>query len=146
MAYSLVQLGYISRATRLMSDIELDRLLLRARESNNNNEITGMLLYVDGSFLQIIEGDQKNIQDTFRRIRRSSQHEDIKILFNEAMKERSFVDWSMGFKRLTADIVQTIPGFTEVLERQHLIDQHMISHSSKAQKLKDIMLYFKTAA
>ena len=52
----MIQLAYVSNASRLMSSASLSMLLRQARASNKRHDITGMLLYKDGSFLQVLEG------------------------------------------------------------------------------------------
>jgi len=51
-----VPLVYVSSATELFSDTQLENLLLRSRQNNSTLGITGMLLYKDGNFMQCLEG------------------------------------------------------------------------------------------
>ncbi len=46
---------YLSSATNLMTDAEIEALLVSARNSNAAQNITGVLMYLDGNFVQCIE-------------------------------------------------------------------------------------------
>jgi hypothetical protein len=55
------------------------------------------LLYIEGDFLQVIEGEEDVIISLFEKIKIDSRHKGIICVFNEKVKERQFSDWSMGF-------------------------------------------------
>ncbi|MDD1617775.1 MAG: hypothetical protein CG439_2841 [Methylococcaceae bacterium NSP1-2] len=71
---SLHCLVYVSIATRKMSDNDLQTLLEKARKKNEGSAITGMLLYRDGFFAQVLEGELKDIEDLFAIISRDERH------------------------------------------------------------------------
>ncbi len=52
---------YLSSATNLMTDAEIEALLVSARNSNAAQNITGVLMYLDGNFVQCIEGPEDNL-------------------------------------------------------------------------------------
>ncbi|AZN36438.1 BLUF domain-containing protein [Iodobacter ciconiae] len=94
-------LVYVSTATRLMTEAELEVLLLGAVEQNNKNNVTGVLLYNNGDFMQCLEGPEPILRETFRRITDSRQHSGIICLFDEKISKRSFSDWHMGYAQPT---------------------------------------------
>ena len=98
---SLTALAYVSSATHLLSEDELERLLETARQRNRIHEVTGVLLYNDGSFLQYIEGPPRGLAVVFQHIRQASQHQDIIELLDAPVAERIFPDWLMGFSQPT---------------------------------------------
>ncbi|MEJ2792861.1 BLUF domain-containing protein [Iodobacter sp. LRB] len=95
----LHSLIYVSTATHLMTDAELETLLQGAVEQNNKNDVTGVLLYNDGDFMQCLEGPEHILRETFKRISRSSRHSGIICLFDEKISKRSFSDWHMGYAK-----------------------------------------------
>lgn len=97
---SLHELAYLSTATRLLSDDELDGLLAQARAKNAELGVTGMLLYKDKSFLQVIEGDRDTLEGLYRTIRQDMRHQNVRQLFFRPLAARNFADWQMGFARL----------------------------------------------
>jgi Sensors of blue-light using FAD len=52
------QIIYSSEAATPMQTDDLQELLDRSRRSNAAKGITGALIYAEGSFLQILEGDK----------------------------------------------------------------------------------------
>jgi hypothetical protein len=61
-----------------------------------------MLLYVDGSFIQVLEGEPDAVQETYTRILADSRHHQVYKLLDEPITVRDFPDWSMGLRDLTA--------------------------------------------
>lgn len=91
---------YFSSAIRLFSEGELQDLLINAREFNKKHNVTGCLLYHDGSFIQYIEGADDNLMKTYKRITDSSQHKGIIKVLDQFINVRSFPDWTMGYSNL----------------------------------------------
>ncbi|PWW01819.1 FAD-dependent sensor of blue light [Hoeflea marina] len=94
------QVLYVSGATPEISDADLDAILASSRRNNERDGITGMLLWADGSFIQILEGEEPALEATLKRIRNDSRHRNIMVLVDHGAPGRAFGDWSMGFKRL----------------------------------------------
>ena len=93
----LVHCIYASAATRLFDKRELTKLLDTARRNNEARKLTGMLLYTEGSFFQVLEGDPDIVNTLYTRIAADPRHDQVtKILF-EAIPKRAFGDWTMGF-------------------------------------------------
>ena len=88
---------YISSADHLMSDDELLFMLEQAREKNLRLNVTGMLLYKSGSFMQMLEGDKKTVLDLYDTITVDNRHKGVITIMTGDIKERNFKDWSMGF-------------------------------------------------
>jgi hypothetical protein len=146
MSEPIIHLGYMSKAVNLMSDAQLDRLLEKARFRNKQNSITGMLLYSDGSFLQVIEGPSSKIIDTFALIKKDQQHHNIKVLFEEPIQERNFEEWTMSFRRLSSDELVKAPGINHFLQGNESLHDYLSMHTNSGKMLKNILLFFKRAA
>lgn len=104
-------LGYLifkSDSMHLMSEKELIVLLNKGRSNNHKNNITGMLIYVEsmnkgnltGHFTQILEGNVTVIQNTFQRIKIDKRHQNVQMINQGIILNRSFPNWTMGFKHL----------------------------------------------
>lgn len=107
----LTQLIYVSSATRELSDSELDEILDVSLRLNQPKEITGMLLYSRGSFMQVLEGEQAVVEETYARICRDVRHHGVIQLMNEPVPAREFASWRMGFRRLTERDAEAHPGY-----------------------------------
>ena len=99
----LHQLIYLSHATKLYSDAELVRILEKSRSNNARLWITGLLLYHEGSVIQVLEGENDTVHSLYKRICHDSRHGGIILLIDGAIERRSFPDWSLGFRQLSAD-------------------------------------------
>lgn len=93
----LKYLVYTSVATREMSPGDLESILLTARAHNLEAEITGVLLYRDGSFIQFLEGPPAEIDSLMDSIVTDDRHTNVRVVLVERVSERSFGDWRMGF-------------------------------------------------
>jgi hypothetical protein len=65
----LIQCIYSSVASSTFSEDELPELLAAARRANTKRGVTGMLAYINGNFLQVIEGDDAVIDGLFNKIK-----------------------------------------------------------------------------
>ncbi|MBL8696821.1 MAG: BLUF domain-containing protein [Alphaproteobacteria bacterium] len=113
----LLQLVYLSTAARLMSDSELATLLDVSRERNAAAGLTGMLLYADGQFMQALEGPAEPLISTYGRIRRDPRHRSLIEMLRQGVPDRSFADWSMGFRRGARRDLDALPGYSDFLDR-----------------------------
>ncbi len=96
----LSSLVYVSEVRRPMSAAELVRLMEEIEPRNRSNGLTGMLLYKDGCFIQALEGPHQAVRATLERIRRDRRHRGLVVLQEQALAERQFPAWSMGFRNL----------------------------------------------
>ena len=105
---------YLSSATKLLSDDELNYLLKSSKIRNKKYNITGLLLYIDGDFLQVIEGDKQDVLNLFELIKKDKRNRSIICVFNENVEKRQFPDWLMGFSQLTYHNLQKMDSFENI--------------------------------
>ena len=111
----IYQLVYVSRATSELSVDELDSILATARRNNSTQDITGMLLHHDGSFIQVLEGQQDAVDQLYATISEDPRHENAYVVLRAEVEERAFDEWSMGYKR--ASTLDEVPeGFHHFLQ------------------------------
>lgn len=96
----LFQLVYYSKAVQLMQKKELLDILVAARAFNHIKQVTGILLYKDQSFMQLLEGNESAVQQIYQKIRNDKRHFNLKVLFTGHSEERFFSEWSMAFQNL----------------------------------------------
>jgi hypothetical protein len=106
----LRQLVYISAAARLWTDEELAALLEQSRRRNEAEEVTGMLVYSDGSFMQVLEGTPESLSRVCDSVFDDQRHRGLITLIDQPIRERSFGGWSMGFARATRQDLLGLPG------------------------------------
>jgi hypothetical protein len=110
----MIQLIYISTAANWPTESELIYLLDQARFLNIRRNITGMLLYSNRTYLQVLEGEEKVVRKLYDAICKDPRNEGHVILRESEILSRNFPDWSMGFENLDSSSPIELPGFVEV--------------------------------
>jgi hypothetical protein len=93
-----IQVLYSSTITTKDYQKAIDDILLRARKNNDKNHLSGILLFRNGDFLQLLEGDKLNVYYTLKKIRDDERHMNMKILHEGEIPKRIFEGWQMAFK------------------------------------------------
>jgi len=94
----LYNLVYCSRATSLMDDAEVKRILDSAHRRNPAQGITGLLVYGSGIFFQWLEGPRDNVTQLMTLLRADPRHDTIvELTADEEVRERLFPNWDMEF-------------------------------------------------
>ncbi len=107
---TLIHLIYCSAAPRPLSRNELRDLLVGARRHNERHGITGMLLYADGSFFQVLEGAPDDVERLFERISADPRHDHLTLIIREPVATRAFGEWTMGHADIAQDELDQIVG------------------------------------
>ena len=97
------RLIYSSEAAPGLAASELEEMLAESRIRNKAHGITGVLLLVEGAFLQILEGEKDDVEDLMVRIQRDPRHHDVKVFYEEEVDERAFESWSMAYLTPSAE-------------------------------------------
>lgn len=97
----LHHLIYLSRATAPFSDAQLHDLLTQTRLHNAAHGITGVLLYGNDQFVQVMEGEAAAVRTLYERIQHDPRHSGVTTFADKDITERAFPDWSMAFNALT---------------------------------------------
>lgn len=112
---------YSSHSVRPMTSEDCKAILRSARANNERNGITGFLAYaLDGTFVQILEGDPDVVETTYARISNDPRHYGITKLLDTHEEERLFADWSMGFRELEGHELGQLPGFVNLADKDAL--------------------------
>lgn len=91
---------YLSQATAPFGEAQLQLLLARARALNAAHGITGVLLYGNEQFLQVLEGEKAAVHARYARIQQDARHRDIITFADKKVDARSFSAWHMAFTAL----------------------------------------------
>lgn len=90
------QLVYGSSSIAPVSTEVLASILQSSRRNNAAVGVTGALLYDDGCFLQVLEGEPDAVAGVFSRVLRDDRHRRMLTLLDRVVPERTFPEWSMG--------------------------------------------------
>lgn len=137
----MLRIIYISSSTKYLNGEEIETILSISRENNHINGITGLLLYADGDFLQVIEGPKILLIKLFESIKKDKRHTEIMTIANKEIKEKHFPNWNMGFYISNYEELRKIKGY-ETISKKSLskvsdaislafIDSFIASHRSE---------------
>lgn len=96
----LVALIYVSAALAEWGTPLFNAIRRSSTRHNARLDVTGLLLYSAGSFLQLIEGEERAVINTFNRIERDPRHTDITVVDWQFIVDRRFGQWRMASHRL----------------------------------------------
>ncbi|NCD70801.1 BLUF domain-containing protein [Mucilaginibacter agri] len=105
---------YMSSAVKPMSDDQLLDILTVSRERNAVKNITGMLLYGEGAFVQVLEGEADAVEEIYESIKADLRHKRLIEVSKGDLRIRNFPDWWMGFRTINNDVVSQFKGFINV--------------------------------
>lgn len=111
---SLYCLIYTSISNQKFSEDDLKKLLQKSRLKNEPKGVTGLLLYLDPYFLQVLEGEEHIVNQSFDEISKDIRHKKIRLIYRQPLEKLKFPDWSMGFNKVDAT---KIDGFSEFLKQ-----------------------------
>lgn len=133
----MYRLVYVSAAKVPFTQPQLLELLKVARDKNQRLGITGMLLYKDGDFLQLLEGERSAVKALFDHIKQDPRHDGTIVVDEEDTDERLFQDWSMGFRDLSDPEVKQTPGYSQYMNTP-LVAEQLAKHPSAALQLLEM--------
>jgi len=112
------QLLYVSHASDDLSPGQLDDILTVSRTGNALLGITGLLLHIEGGFLQILEGEERAVRELYVRIAIDPRHRNPRLLLDREWP-RAFGGWDMGYERPMMDDPETAGMFGVAREAIH---------------------------
>lgn len=104
----LSYLLYKSVADENITERDLLEISEKSKENNIDHELTGLLLYGNNSFVQILEGDEQNIEILYRKLLTDKRHNNLKVVKRDKLERRYFPTWSMGFRSIGNKEMQLI--------------------------------------
>lgn len=112
----MYQLVFASTATRLLEGSELTSLLQVFRARHEELGVTGILLYKEGSFLHILEGDKETVVSLYEVLETADYHKGLTKLMELHVPEREFSDWSMSWHQPVQDPQEMPDGYTGFMD------------------------------
>jgi hypothetical protein len=92
---------YFSSSVSEFQEEELTTILQESRQNNSRAGITGVMLYVRGSIIQVLEGEQETVESLYQRIEKDHRHYAVTRVFSRPIMNRLFADWNMGYETIT---------------------------------------------
>lgn len=88
---------YVSSAASNLTKRQIDDLLRFTEEKNNRNNLSGIFLFSEGNFFQILEGEKEHVQALFKKIESDPRHTDLIIIFQKELAEAKFNRYKSSF-------------------------------------------------
>lgn len=102
---ALYRLVYTSARSKSCDDAEIEKILEASRRNNKPLGVTGMLIYTQDRFLQVLEGEYDKVMSLYHKIEKDRRHGGTNMRFCEEVSTRYFLDWDMASKKMdVADI------------------------------------------
>jgi hypothetical protein len=98
-----------------------------------------MLLYEDGTFIQVIEGDDESVESTYERISKDPRHSKIVLIAKFELEHRFFNDWEMGFFDASGGQLLKLPGYASFLSTK----TKELEEEENGDKAREILIGFK---
>ena len=100
----IYHLSYVSTGCDGLKYEHIKEILDCANRHNKELGITGILVYCNKHFFQILEGDKESVELVFDKIAIDSRHDNVIKLQSAYVDARQFERWSMGFKSYNKEL------------------------------------------
>jgi len=124
-------LVYLSAAAPFFQEEDLKTILIKSRENNAKAGITGLLLFHEGNFIQVLEGNKDEIHALYKKIGFDTRHKLLIKLVDEPTDKRNFPEWSMGYKAISTDEILKLTGFNSFTKKEFLDTYHQSEHQER---------------
>jgi ABC-type tungstate transport system permease subunit len=109
MTDELISLIFVSAEKHPMGSRDLEQLFRTSHTNNSRRNVTGALLYADGSFMELLEGEKSVIDKLFRKIEQDARHHFVMLIDRSPLQEREFSSWE------TVSKDSTVPAWLETV-------------------------------
>lgn len=95
------QLIYVSEAQKSLTKLDLNAIIEVAAKNNEEMGITGILIFENGHFFQLLEGEAVHIDTLLTILRKDTRHNNIQIIYDKFNRSRLASKWAMSYLDLT---------------------------------------------
>lgn len=131
MRYAIV---YVSSASDDLEKEEIKQILNSSKTWNNEHDITGLLLFSEGNFFQVIEGEKEMIPKLFESIKEDKRHHNIIQIFGKDIHKEAYDGYDSDFVSEDANY--------DPDKFQHYLDQIKVLDSSAQKAVENILKAF----
>jgi hypothetical protein len=95
-------LCYVSTASPTLPNSEILDLLQQSSRNNDFKKITGILLYSNGNFFQVLEGPKDLVLELYQKIEEDKRHYNLMLIFKKEVPGSKFSTYENAFLSLDA--------------------------------------------
>ncbi len=129
----MIRIVYASSVTNTFDpERDLEDILAKSRGNNAVIDVTGILLFHEGKFIQVLEGEAQAVDDKYAAITTDPRHTDVLKYVRQEIEERSFSAWSMGFSNLKKSDLRDFPGAFDFKKQRSGLQQNALPKAVEA--------------
>ncbi|GAB1234380.1 BLUF domain-containing protein [Ferrigenium sp. UT5] len=153
----LVRLIYISYSKNDVSEADLKQILEKSKINNKSKFVTGMLMYSDRYFFQCLEGERRDVNQTYLRISSDPRHSKCVLIDYSEISARLFPTWSMDYVAFNGNNNEMVLRYSEnglfqpydfnAAQANAFLHEvaHTLANSNRAEdKPKSLLSWFKS--
>ena len=95
--HDMISITYVSSAVRRFRESTLQDLVEQCQANNKRLGVTGVLIYSEGNFMQVIEGPDLVTHALYDQIKCDDRHRDVTTINVQPLEVREFQYWSMAY-------------------------------------------------
>jgi hypothetical protein len=100
----IYRLAYVSTACDCLKLDDINNILDSSKVNNQAENITGILIYCNKHFFQILEGDENAVKELYEKIAIDCRHDNVIKIQEGEVEKRNFGNWSMAFKSYNKEL------------------------------------------
>jgi len=129
----MYSLTYVSSASSRFLEGDFERVAAVSANNNQRDDITGALLFKEGTFMQVLEGDEAVVCRTFARIASDPRHQGLITLLRGEIQERQFPEFSMRVELISGtSAIEPTSELVKALLAKSLPQAHALRNPSTA--------------
>lgn len=94
---NLIRAIYTSKKAEYLSMSDIYDIWRLSVKNNSELQIYGLLLYKKNQFIQVLEGEKKDVNKILQKIKKDKRHSGFKLLGSERIDHIHFKQWNMGY-------------------------------------------------
>ena len=109
----LYRIIYLNSGLKDLTSSDVKEILVKAKENNRDKNITGILLYLDKNFIQVLEGEKEDVIKLYQKISLDHRHKNVIKVIEGNISSRQFDKWDMGFIEIDSDDLKDLSEFKD---------------------------------
>jgi len=130
---------YLSQVRTPLSEDDLTSLLETSRVRNRGRNITGLLLYSERQFMQLLEGEEGDVARLYATLAQDPRHTGLVKLADKPIPHRSYTEWSMAFAAVSPERFAHLSGYLGLAQVQFTSATFSVADSALLQLAKEFV-------
>jgi hypothetical protein len=119
---------YSSKADSELDEKELKKILETSKHNNQKRDITGLLILYKDTFIQMLEGKEEDVLETYDAIQDDDRHDSVMTIFEGRTDKRHFPSWKMALEVVDEKAFRKIDAYESLEESDRFLEGVDDSH------------------